>query len=78
MLTHEQASKYNAARFDGAIAKMRRCYKRLIAVNMGALGVEAKTDHLKSIQRQANVLQLIGRRKVELEPQPVKRVVVKR
>ena len=78
VLTHEQASRYNAARFDGAIAKMRRCNRRLIAVNVGVLTVEAKADHLKNIQRQASVLQLIGRRKPELVPEPARRVVVKR
>jgi hypothetical protein len=60
ILTHEEASKYNESRFDLAIDKMRRCNRRLTAVDVGQLSPEARSDHGSAIIRQSRMLQLLG------------------
>jgi hypothetical protein len=42
ILTHEEASKYNESRFDLAISKMRRCNRRLNAVDIGSLSKDSR------------------------------------
>jgi len=59
VLTHEQASKYNESRFDLAIAKMRRCNRRLNAVDVGELTKDARDDHGKAIIRQSRILSML-------------------
>jgi len=60
ILTHEEASRYNESRFDLAIDKMKRCNRRLSAVDVGRLTPEARSDHGAAIIRQSRVLQLVG------------------
>lgn len=56
ILSHEEASTYNASRFDLAISKMRRCHRRLIAVDAGQLPDEKRGQHTDSIVRQSKML----------------------
>lgn len=67
VLTHEQASVHNAKRFDGAISKMGRCHKRLMAVDTGKLSQEAKADHEKFMVKQSRMVQMIGAAKAKIE-----------
>ena len=67
ILTHEEASKYNTARFEGAIAKMRRCHKRLIAVDSGKLSDEARADHLNAIVKTSRTLVAIKSTRAVIE-----------
>ena len=75
ILTHEQASKYNESRFDLAIAKMRRCNRRLNAVDVGELSKEARDDHGKAIIRQSRILSMMKTANRDLSPEPVKKRV---
>jgi hypothetical protein len=59
VLTHEEASKYNDSRFDLAIEKMRRCNRRLIAVDVAELSAEARADHGAAMVRQSRILGLV-------------------
>lgn len=73
VLTHEQASKYNAGRFELAIAKLRRCNRRLCAVNPGELTAEAREDHGRAMIRQSRVLSLLKTANKDLTPEPEKK-----
>ena len=75
ILTHEQASKYNAARFNGAMDKMRRCHKRLCAVDIASLSDELRGSHDEAIARQSRILQGIKGTRAVLELTPTKRTV---
>jgi hypothetical protein len=59
VLTHEQASDYNQQHFSNAIKKMRKCHKRLMAVDTRELEAERIKMHDKSIVRQSRILQTI-------------------
>ena len=78
VLTHEEASKYNAARFDGAIAKMRRCHKRLTAVDCGEFDSETKTNHMKSILKSSRILTAIKSTRASVEVKEHVSIVPKR
>ena len=78
VLTHEEASKYNAARFDGAIAKMRRCHKRLTAVDCGEFDSETKTNHMKSILKSSRILTAIKSTRATVEVKEHVSIVPKR
>ena len=78
VLTHEEASKYNAARFDGAIAKMRRCHKRLTAVDCGEFNSETKTNHMKSILKSSRILTAIKSTRATVEVKEHVSIVPKR
>ena len=78
VLTHEEASKYNSARFDGAIRKMRRSFERMVAVDVGKLGRDMRQQHDHTISKQSRVLQSVSRANRDLEPVAVKRDVPRR
>ena len=59
ILTHQQASDYNQQHFHNAIKKMRKCHRRLIAVDITELDAAKVTLHDKSIVRQSRILQTI-------------------
>ena len=75
ILTHEEASKYNESRVDLAIAKMRRCNRRLNAVEIGALSKEARNDHGRAIIRQSRILSMLKTANRDLEPEVTKKRV---
>lgn len=77
VLTHEQASKYNASRFELSIAKLRRCNRRLNAVNPGELTAEAREEHGRALIRQSRVLSLLKTANKDLTPEPEKRERIK-
>lgn len=70
VLTHEQASEYNSTRFDNAIKKMRRCYKRLVAVNTANFTDTLLQSHEKSIVKQSRILQAIKSNRAEIKVVP--------
>ena len=73
ILTHEQASKYNESRFNLAISKMRRCNRRLNAVDVGSLSKESRNDHGNAIIRQSRILSMMKNVNKDIEPEPVKK-----
>jgi len=75
VLTHEEASKYNESRFDLAIDKMRRCNRRLNAVDVGELGKEAREDHSKAIIRQSRILTMLKTVRRDITPEEPRKVV---
>ena len=75
VLTHEQASKYNDSRFNGAVAKMRKCNRRLIAVDVSKLSPEMRQQHDETIARQSRMIQALKGGKAKLEVKPVVRNV---
>lgn len=70
ILTNEEASKYNDSRFDLAIAKLRRCNKRLIAVDLSKLTPVARQDHATAAIRQSRILGMIKTVSRNVEPEP--------
>lgn len=70
VLSHEEASKYNASRFENAIGKMRRCHRRLLAVDCGTFSQETRDDHISAIVKTSRIVTLIksSRTNCELEP----------
>ena len=78
VLTHEEASKYNAARFDGAISKMRRCHKRLTAVDCGQFDAETKDNHTKSILKSSRILTAIKTTRAQVEVKEHVSIIPKR
>lgn len=67
VLTHEQASKYNTQRFQNAIDKMRRCNRRLVAVEIAEIPKEHRAQHDEAIAKQSRILQgMRVRQSVEL------------
>ena len=71
VLTHEQASDYNQQHYKNAIKKMRKCHRRLVAVNTAELDAARIANHDKSIIRQSRILQMIqsvGRGEITAEP----------
>jgi hypothetical protein len=79
VLTHEEASRHNANKFDLRMEGMRRDNRRLVAVDVGALSKEAREDHGKAIIKQSRILSMLKTAKRELSlvaEQPKKPVVV--
>jgi len=69
VLTHEQASQYNQARFENAKGKMRRCHKRLVAVDTSKFTRDAAIEHMEAIAKQSRTLQMIrSRSQLVVEP----------
>lgn len=77
ILSHEEASKYNESRFDLAIAKMRRCNRRLNAVNVGELSKDSRDEHGRAIIRQSRILSMLKTANKDLTPEePKKRITL--
>lgn len=70
VLTHEEASEYNASRFDNAIKKMRKCHKRLVAVNTNGFDAETKNNHCVSIIKTSRILTAIKGTRTEITIEP--------
>jgi hypothetical protein len=69
ILTHAEASVYNAKQFELAMAKLRRCNRRLGAVDASQLTPDDRQDHVKAMIRQSRILSAvkIAKKPVELE-----------
>jgi hypothetical protein len=78
VLTHVEASEYNASRFDNAITKMRKCHKRLVAVDTNGFDAEAKGNHSLSIIKTSRVLTAIKSSRTEVVVAPHVSVVPRR
>ncbi len=79
VLTHEEASKHNANKFDLRMEGMRRDNRKLMAVDISALSKEAREDHGKAVIKQSRILTMLKttRRELKLTPeQPRKPVAV--
>jgi len=72
VLTHQEASEYNAARFEGANAKMRRCHQRLLAVDCGSFDVDALHYHNQSIIKTSSILSAIKSTRATIRVEPYK------
>lgn len=75
ILSHEEASKYNESRFDLAISKMRRCNRKLNAVDVGALSKESRDEHGRAIIRQSRILSMLKTANKDLTPEESKKRV---
>jgi hypothetical protein len=75
ILTHEEASKYNESRFDLAISKMRRCNRRLNAVDIGSLSKDSRDEHGRAIIRQSRILSMLKTTNKDLDPEVAKKRV---
>lgn len=69
VLTHEEASAYNQRNFDNAIRKMRRCNRRLLAVDVRELGSDRVKSHDSGIVRQSRILQAIRSTARDITPE---------
>lgn len=67
VLTHAEASEYNASQFDNAIKKMRRAYKRLMAVDTFGFVDSQLHSHEKAIIKQSRILSMIKNTKADLQ-----------
>jgi len=78
VLTHQQASDYNMQHFANAIKKMRKCHKRLAAVDTRELDAAKIQIHDKSLVRQSRILQMIKtvRSDVQAEARKLERPVL--
>jgi hypothetical protein len=79
VLTHEEASRHNANKFELRMDGMRRDNRRLVAVDVGALSKESREDHGKAIIKQSRILSMLKSARSELTlaaEQPKKPVVV--
>jgi len=78
VLTHQQASDYNVQHFANAIKKMRKCHKRLAAVDTRELDAAKIQIHDKSLVRQSRILQMIKtvRSDVQAEARKLERPVL--
>lgn len=75
VLTDEQATEYNTNHFELAIKKLRRCNRRLRAVDLSQLSDEAKKEHQAATIRQSRIVGMLRSvpKKLELEAvQPTK------
>lgn len=72
VLTHEQASDYNQKHFDNAIKRMRKCAKRLAAVDIRELTAERVKSHDRAIVKQSKILQMIRNVRGNILPEPKK------
>jgi len=77
VLTHAEASEYNASRFDNAIKKMRKCHKRLVAVNTGGFDQESKNAHSSSLVKTSRILTAIKSTRTEVVMEPHVSIVPK-
>jgi len=68
VLTHSEASRYNSGRFGSAMASMRRCHKRLVAVDVSKLEAIERESHDRAIVKQSRVL--LGIKLTRGEPVP--------
>jgi len=66
VLTHEEASIYNASRFENGIDKMKRCHTRLLAVDAGELTDERRRVHERECINTSKMLAVIGQTKKEI------------
>lgn len=66
VLTHEEATIYNARRFHGTIDTMRRCHTRLLAVDTSSFDDELRERHTKSIVRTSRILGAVQSSRAEL------------
>jgi hypothetical protein len=66
VLTHEEASIYNASRFENSIDKMKRCHTRLLAVDTGELNEERRRMHERECINTSKMLAVIGQTKKEI------------
>lgn len=73
VLTHEQASKYNAKTFKLGLRRSRRSNRRLMAVDVSHLSDEARAEHVDTIIQQSRIMQNISRRATDIELIPVTR-----
>jgi hypothetical protein len=78
VLTHVEASHYNASRFDNAIKKMRKCHRRLSAVNTNGFDRETKTNHIESIVKTSRILTAIKNTRSEVTIVPHISIIPKR
>ena len=69
VLTHEQASEYNQKHFDNSIRRMRKCMRRLSAVDIRELDSDRVKRHDKAIGRQSKILQMIKSVRGTSEPE---------
>lgn len=78
VLTHQQASDYNVQHFANAIKKMRKCHKRLAAIDTRELDAAKIMIHDKSLVRQSRILQMIKtvRSDVQAEVRKLERPVM--
>jgi len=67
VLTHAEASEYNATQFDNAIKKMRRAYKRLMSVETAGFVDTQLQSHEKAIVKQSRILSMIKNTKANLQ-----------
>ena len=75
VLTHEEASKYNAGRFRGGIGKMKRAFTRLNSVDVGQISKELRHEHDEEIAKQSRMLQSLRLAKKDIELAPVQKTV---
>lgn len=73
VLTHEQASKYNAKTFRQGLRRSRRSNRRLMAVDVSYLSEEARAQHVDAMIQQSRIMQSISRRATDTELIPVAR-----
>lgn len=59
VLTHAEASEYNANMFDNAIKKMRRTNRKLMAVDTTGFSENALVSHEKAIVKQSRILAMM-------------------
>lgn len=72
VLSHEEASIYNQRHFDNAIKKMRKCNRRLTAVDIREMSQEQIAQHDKSLVRQSRILMAIKSKTRDVAPEPRK------
>lgn len=77
VLTHVEASEYNASRFDNAIKKMRKCHKRLVAVNTNGFDRDSKNNHSMSLVKTSRILTAIKSTRTEVTIEPHVAIVPK-
>ena len=65
ILTHEQASEYNANTFRLGQRRMRRSFRRLVAVDTEHLSQEARNQHALTLACQSRILEAVKKRDVK-------------
>lgn len=79
VLTDEQATDYNANHFELAIKKLRRCHRRLQAVDTSNLSDEGRSNHQAATIRQSRIVSMLRSvpKKIDLQAsEPTKPVLV--
>lgn len=59
VLTDEQATDYNSNHFELAVKKLRRCHRRLQAVDLSNLSDEHKKSHQAATIRQSRIVSML-------------------